>query len=167
MRFIANVLSIILLITFFDACNDDNQPLPPITSTGAGTFGCLIDGKVYVPYGYHSNPMVQTTADMIVVSGSMEDVNFTLKVRDTTDEIVEHKPYRFEDQKEIYCKYHTWQSNSNCRYDELPVSGYITFTKIDYEKHIISGVFEFTAFSPYCNAMKEITEGRFDLRSDR
>jgi hypothetical protein len=166
MRFIANTLSIILLITFFDACNDDNQPLPPITSTGAGTFGCIIDGKVYVPYGYYSDPMVQTTADMIVVYGGMEDVNFTLAVHDTTDQIVEHKPYRFEDQKGIYCKYHTWQGKSDCMYDEFPVSGYITFTKIDYEKHIISGVFEFTAFSSTCNRTVTITDGRFDLRTD-
>ncbi len=49
-----------LLLTFFtlSCCNkDDDKPiaeidkLPPVTQTGANTFGCLLDGQAFLPSG--------------------------------------------------------------------------------------------------------------------
>src|SRR5690606_7751402 len=53
---------LIFLTTTISCCNkdDDNPPpdpvdqLPPATQTGAGTFGCLLDGEVFLP-GNSSN----------------------------------------------------------------------------------------------------------------
>ncbi|QMU65321.1 MAG: hypothetical protein GKR88_14145 [Flavobacteriaceae bacterium] len=51
-----NILKTVLLfvvITFFNCSNNDDpieqDQLPPITQTGANTFGCLINGKVLIP----------------------------------------------------------------------------------------------------------------------
>lgn len=42
--------------------------LPPVTQTGANTFGCLVNGKVFVPRGYDGtgrpNPHVQYDCDL-------------------------------------------------------------------------------------------------------
>lgn len=47
-------LHLLLFISFFLGCTK-NKPavdqLPPETQRGAGTFGCLIDGKVFKPKG--------------------------------------------------------------------------------------------------------------------
>jgi hypothetical protein len=164
MRFIANAILIIFLITFIDGCKDDDPTLPPITSTGAGTFGCLIDGKVFVPR--ESLPWVDVTSDMIVVYKSQNGASFILKVRDLNNPIVANHTYYFKGEKDISCMYSTWSDNSSCHYEDVPVSGSITFSKINYESHVISGTFEFTAFSSDCNKSVTITEGRFDIRTD-
>ncbi|MEO7801559.1 MAG: hypothetical protein ABIR81_06155 [Ginsengibacter sp.] len=51
---------IVLIFCFFlitASCKKNNTPtdedqLPPATQTGANTFGCLINGKVWLPKGY-------------------------------------------------------------------------------------------------------------------
>lgn len=37
--------------------------LPPATQTGAGTFGCLINGQPWTPAGYDGHPNFITTYD--------------------------------------------------------------------------------------------------------
>ena len=50
-----------VMLVMFASCNSCKKELttedlvaqlPPATQTGANTFGCLIDGKPYVPNGY-------------------------------------------------------------------------------------------------------------------
>ena len=57
-----NIIIITLItLTFFSCNKDEDQPisefdkLPPATQTGAQTFGCLIDGKAFVPPKFGSN----------------------------------------------------------------------------------------------------------------
>lgn len=49
-----------------DKASEDQ--LPPATQTGANTFGCLVNGKVFVPKGYDGtgrpNPHVQYDYDL-------------------------------------------------------------------------------------------------------
>lgn len=41
---------LLLMIIVFDQCKKESNPeLPPATTRGAMTFGCLVDGKVFVP----------------------------------------------------------------------------------------------------------------------
>jgi hypothetical protein len=167
MRILANTLLLLYLTTFVLSCKDDDSlTLPPATAIGAGTFGCLIDGTVYVPQGAYSEPLVQPARKMIVVSGGSINVNFVLVVRDTTDVIVENKSYYFN-QETITCAYHSLNDKNDCDYRDTPVSGYIKFSKIDFPNNIFSGVFEFSAYSTLCSKSANITEGRFDIRADR
>ena len=56
-------LRIVLFVTIascilLSSCKKDNfreDTLPPVTQIGANTFGCLVNGKVFVPKGY-TNP---------------------------------------------------------------------------------------------------------------
>jgi|GEM_PF-2930066 len=167
MRILANILLLFYLTSFALSCKDDDTPiLPPATSVGAGTFGCRIDGQVYIPQGAYSEPLVQPDRKMIVVSGSSFDVHFVLVARDTIDAIVENRSYYFN-QQNITCEYHSLKDKDDCDYRDTPVSGFIKFSKIDFVSNIFSGVFEFSAFSTDCNRAVNITEGRFDIREDR
>lgn len=62
----------------FAACKKTNTPvqdqLPPITQTGAGTFGCLINGEVYTPQGFEQNK----PAFDLIVDPSFQNGNFGL-----------------------------------------------------------------------------------------
>ena len=63
------LLLMLLATVFFTACNkDDSFPpgtseidkLPPLTTVGANTVGCLVNGKAFLPFGnlpgFGSNP---------------------------------------------------------------------------------------------------------------
>ena len=42
---------IILCPLFYSACNEDEDELPPITMEGRNTFGCLVNGELFLPNG--------------------------------------------------------------------------------------------------------------------
>src|SRR5947209_256007 len=44
-------LTLILLVLLNSSCKKEVDKLPPAIQTGANTFGCLIDGKAWVPTG--------------------------------------------------------------------------------------------------------------------
>jgi len=48
-----SLLSFLLLIILLANCceKDDDSRLPPISQTGEGTFGCLVNGKIWLPEG--------------------------------------------------------------------------------------------------------------------
>ena len=58
------IVLLIIFITLYSCSSDNNTPkntseidkLPPATQTGANTFGCLLDGKAFLP-GNGSNPL--------------------------------------------------------------------------------------------------------------
>lgn len=166
-RIVATALCVSLLVTCSISCKDDpdDWTLPPATSNGAGTFGCLIDGKVYIPYG--EVPWVDPGVYMTVVYASSEGHSFALMVRDKKDGIVENKRYYFEGGEDVKLSYTTISPAAYCFYEDPPVTGSIMFSRVDFEAHVISGTFEFTAYSDGCNKSVTVTEGRFDLRTDR
>lgn len=66
--------SLLIVFTFLlliaSSCKKDanKDKLPPATQTGENTFGCLVNGKVYIPKGYDGtgrpNPHVQYDYDL-------------------------------------------------------------------------------------------------------
>ena len=164
MRITTSVLSILVLMTSIVGCKDDDDlTLPPVTVKGANTFGCRVNGVIYVPGGTYGDPVVDASSDRIIVYGSQQKVNFQLTVIDTLDEpIVANKAYYFN-QDNIRCVFEDLRSKAGCSYLETPVTGYIKFAKIDFDNHIFSGVFQFTAYSSACRKSVDITEGRFDI----
>jgi hypothetical protein len=161
MRFIANALSIIFLITSSVSCRED-EVLPPMTSQNAGTFGCIIDGKVYSANRDDGEVRLQHVeaagGHSISIYANKSRGYINLMVRDQNNPIIENKPYYFDDQQDISCTIDT-----KCGFDQSSIIGHITFSKIDYFEGIYSGVFEYSAFSPDCKRTLYITDGRFDL----
>jgi len=161
------VFAVLSLITAtIISCRDDDMALPPITQRGANTFGCRIDNKIYVPENGGAGSRAEVLNDRIVVLGGADNVTITLQIIDSIKPIVVNQPYEFEKGVKRKCEYLSWTKSSSCLYGDDPISGSITFSKIDRINGIVSGTFEFTAFSKECNKSAAITDGRFDIRLD-
>lgn len=54
MKYLITAFTFLLLAAMSCKKNKDSEKdkLPPVTQTGANTFGCLVNGKVYIPKGY-------------------------------------------------------------------------------------------------------------------
>ena len=78
---------------FYSACNEDEDKLPPITMEGKNTFGCLVNGKVFVSKGRIGNvgtyAEVQYVQDTIGVNlyamNSEADQSFVFSFYDSPD----------------------------------------------------------------------------------
>ena len=84
-------LFLFVTITFLLSCcnkNDDDTPtnpleqLPPATQTGANTFGCLLDGELFLPSGgFNSLDCVYQLINgerYFNLQGNRDDENFNL-----------------------------------------------------------------------------------------
>jgi len=150
-----------------------NDQLPPITQTGANTFGCKVNGKVWIPAGkpstfqsnlfvlydegYGGNLDIRTyrgdgnNGDYLSLNGFDIYGESTFMINNTNPELLRQKISFINS----ICSYN---------YDETFYrNGYITISKLDRQKGIISGTFECTMKKEGCDTLK-ITEGRFDLK---
>jgi len=163
--------------SIFAGCRKDKPQediLPPATQTGAGTFGCKINGKVYIPKGTSGtgtpNPKIQYDVDLngnpylsietyqyptnvnsglIISFGYLTNIGFYSGL----------DSFRFA--------YGSLNTNMNCGISTLDttikVNGGGQITKLDISNRIISGLFDFTSLKSGCETVR-ITEGRFDIK---
>jgi hypothetical protein len=155
-----------LLIAYaLNSCSlfgDSNPSLPAETQTGAETFGCLINGKVFeakeVRKNYDGN---------LLVGGTNKDDFDVVFGMDRVDKIG---------------TYYYTRSNLGCfpfngcfyGVQGIPLSGKVEITKFERGEDkannikwlIVSGRFEgaITASSPTCKDTLRITQGRFDVK---
>ncbi|HEY0652706.1 MAG TPA: hypothetical protein VGD65_06240 [Chryseosolibacter sp.] len=141
------------------------EKLPAITSSGEHTFGCLVNGKAFVPYsGYRVyanyglkilqfggtvvDPLKHDTAQWISMTLIQ---NGTEKIQPGTYELTS-PPYR-----DAKC------SIKGCNYfEEHITSGNVTLVRFDTINRILAGTFELTAEGNGCEKIS-ITDGRFDI----
>ncbi|MFN6944414.1 MAG: hypothetical protein ACK4ND_05665 [Cytophagaceae bacterium] len=175
--FIKSTLGILLLLILTSCPKITPEPkpeeLPPETQEGKDTFGCLVNGQVWVPrvtvwvgqsrlvssyhegrlnlaarrvtdrYGYSENQSL----NVLVVKDVFSTGTFVVNSR--------HKDGRGRFNNLITkCIYET---------DSIQYDGLVEITKLDTINHIVSGRFHFTANSEDCGKV-EVTEGRFDVR---
>jgi hypothetical protein len=164
----------LLLITSFAlwSCDKDDKPsnpidqLPPATQTGAGTFGCLVNGVPYVDnsgffncfyqlvdgeyyFGIQAEANVGNIAAMAIGSLQKEIVNgeiIPLNMREN------NQFYALLDFNEL------GQAGSTTDLED----GFITFNKFSTSSNIVSATFEFTVTDPSTGVIYNITNGRFD-----
>jgi hypothetical protein len=176
MRTIFLLLSILFIFVSCD--KEDDKPktelekLPPATQTGAQTFGCLIDGKAFVPPKFGSNA---PNAFYQFVDGA-----YTLSIYGSTDGGSNLKSINIGciDMPLIQeSSYLLKEELSNNYFGEYNIGGGITFsgasttinpgtltiTRFDPTNFIISGTFEFSVLDDN-NAEIKITNGRFDMQ---
>lgn len=168
---------ILILLLGCSACKEGllspKEELPPATQEGKNTFGCLVNGEVWLPKGgitinkltYDYNPTYnknyfQVRAKRYFVDNG-KDVSQTLSIT-IEEEFVETIAYKLED-----------PSSSRGRYANLEIPcvletapgqpGILAITKLDTVNHIIAGTFEFTVWTEDCDTIK-VTDGRFDIK---
>lgn len=183
MKSISQFFFSFLVITLFtfsnckrDKTNNPVDELPPETQTGANTFGCLIDGKVFLPKG---NPLAGPIlkAQYQLVNGRQ---GFGISARHSNGEtgkivgiigdsvmisigtinLTSLSPGKFRGG-------YTYSDLSNLTgisYNTNEIEkGQITIKHFDTINQIVSGIFWFDAKDTVTGKIVQIREGRFDL----
>jgi len=166
---IAKFLTLLILLDLSSCvgCKDKVwTTLPPETQTGANTFGCMIDGELFVG-GYFPSwmqPVFDVNYDndsgklYISTAGQLNDNpggDIIMSINHPTQEgtqIIE------------WIGYYPTTTISLCREYLAPTNGEVFFTKFDTINKIVSGRFQFTGYCVDSTNVKHITQGRFDLK---
>jgi hypothetical protein len=152
------------------------EKLPPITQTGANTFGCLVDGVAWLPNGskpQNGGSNIQVYVDPTFQGGRFSIIghqynNFQSKVsfgsaNCTTGGYFDLSlPLNGIDYNRFLnnvntCEFSSFNSGSYRR-------GFFNISRYDLANGIFSGTFDFTIKSQACGDTIRITSGRFDVK---
>ncbi|MBL7817796.1 MAG: hypothetical protein JNL70_22500 [Saprospiraceae bacterium] len=166
-------LSILLLSLCFimSKCPDDTpklEELPPITQTGAGTFGCLVNGKVWIP----SKWRITGTTRYIGIDTSLEKaIIIDMKQNEPFTHLLiisKYKHFQLGNLQSIpsLCYYNDSRICTNLF--NVDSTNSLNFLKINFidtsrQKRIIAGEFQLKYISKDCKDTINITKGRFDM----
>lgn len=175
------LLLITLSLLSTTSCNNDDDnntgnpidQLPPMTTTGENTIGCLVNGESFTDSGLMNN-FYQFVGDESVLAINWER-GFTGNVRLgqialRNTQINEGEIYVLNKSNFLEGNYSgggtfftdiepeegQYETNQN-------FTGQIYFTRFDDENNIISGTFSFEAQEIFTGKTVTITDGRFDL----
>ena len=174
----------ILLCFCFAQCKKTKLPialtelekLPPITQTGANTFGCLVDGVAWLPNGSKpqtGGPNIQVYVDPTFQGGAFY--------------VTGHQYNNYQSQITLgsggctmgglfdislplqAISYNRFLNNVNtCQFSSSNLGsfrkGSFNITRYDIANGIFSGTFDFTIKSQACGDTIRITNGRFDVK---
>ncbi len=132
------------------------ENLPPATQEGKNTFGCLVNGELFIPRGSGLN---------IILTAEKTNNNFYIKIADGygIDRMIVLKIEADNITNSVLKCVEFYQDACINRYCQ-PVNLNLTLSKLDEVNKIISG--KFSAILPAnsnCSELK-ITDGRFDLK---
>ncbi|MBY0477021.1 MAG: hypothetical protein K2Q24_05205 [Chitinophagaceae bacterium] len=148
------------------------ETLPPLTQTGAFTFGCLVNGKVWVPKGLLFSNKLTITYDpgwrggSLVITARRKDNLIDQSIAISSDNlqstgiyslIIKDTSLAYFDDVITGCVYYSYRDLTT------PLNGSLTITKFDLNKNIISGTFFFKLAKPGCDTIT-VSDGRFDLK---
>ena len=164
----------------------DPNALPPETQTGAGTFACKINGKIWNfnnPSGFLNNsPITRWSFDPGIRGGNLEILGFTYDAAGTTEtseldlygdsliyksqiissRTLNHFAMKYYDFNSVKCQ----GFSSGPLYDttnNFYSSGKLNISRLDQSAKVISGTFNYTIYQTGCDTLK-ITDGRFDIK---
>ncbi len=179
----------VMLVMFASckSCKKEINLLPPETQEGKNTFGCLVDGKAWMPDpggsgaigskpivgGYRSAlPPVYFNATNVWLDAYKDNETISFYIRNVNQ--VGTYPLNFNTQPKPtslypqnyggYMNYYTGSSDfymTNTAY-----TGSVEITRADSVNRIVSGRFSFTAFDSRTGKTIKVTDGRFDLNSN-
>lgn len=154
-----------------DGCKDDLKPkselekLPPVTQEGKHTFGCLVNGKAWVTetstdsWAFYQEGVLSINAKLLnnyFDQGIyIYDKNLAAQEYLVSSHVDQFSNIAGLGDDSAKCSFETTSGHT----------GVVSITHIDqgYGKWIISGTFEFEAYSRDCQKIVKVTEGRFDL----
>ena len=195
MKKIPLLLLLPFLSSIFISCSEDKEAdplamLPAISQTGANTFGCLVDGKVFYPrdervgalfspspmngveiYGspngqeytefYVVNYVTGKPAVMMVLH--LEGLHQTGMGTYTWGET--NFQYNIDGPMHnyMYCEVYNAETNDWRYYGSFENSGSVIITHYDFDNRIVSGTFSGTVRKRNSTEVIEIKDGRFDF----
>lgn len=163
-------------LVVLSSCQKDDDPvasidqLPPATQTGAGTFGCLVNGKPFIDNSGSFNCFYQFVDGgyYFHVAGN-DEIEFLKEITLATNkkEIADDETYTLLTNElgnvfgAGYFNNDPTSSGEGVTTDQ-EYSGTLTISNLDFENHIVSGTFSFDLVDPYTQKIIEIRQGRFD-----
>lgn len=155
-----------LLILLASCKKNDNSPLPEATQQGKNTFGCLLDGQVFLPTPSH-NVFQPITAlqgyfyrHEIGVRVYGEQGQMYLTLRDA------FQPGTYPLGETSTGNFASLNRSMGLFYTSSTRGGSLTLTRIDTVARIMAGTFEFSALDYYhggTGSTIAVTSGRFDV----
>lgn len=143
------------------------EKLPKATEKGANTFGCKIDGKVFVPKDALALPGLTAsynessrTLEIYCTepnTGSKRSVSIIIQDLQTGNNVLD-----YNNRANVYL----FERNQPDQYYETNATtgGVLTITRLDTVANIISGTFSFqAALRPDNSKILNVTDGRFDI----
>lgn len=159
---------------YFISCNEfsysppepdwkTDTTLPPITTIGANTSGCLINGKFWLvtptrkTHGSYSRGSVSIVLER---SGNNEQSHITIS--SVYNKIFVPGVYKYS--RDLGASYLT-VGKLYRTYNDTNNIGYLNIIRLDSVNRILSGTFEIKGFSSSINPNSiSITSGRFDIK---
>ena len=167
----------LLLFTFSQCKKKTEEPrLPPETTTGAMTFGCKVNGKVFVPKDGRGRPglFVQYVNLGTGPRGgwylniSTYDYSAKKGIHIETDSLLlaEGVTYNFKKEKGYPLIFYEEVVNGTTEIygKQIYDTGSLYITKHDQINRVLSGTFFFTGTKISDGQKVNVTDGRFDLR---
>ena len=175
-------------LTFLTASMCKKKPVDPIdqlpaeTQTGANTFGCLVNGKVFLPKGPSLSPIL-TCYYQYIYSPSPSGYVFQIAGYDKSDGDNRYSIVLLIDSVKIQqgqmipikktergkasgTYYVSINLISNDFFTTDISAGFLFIKKLDETNQIVAGTFWFNAVNSNGDAVK-ITDGRFDMHYTR
>ena len=167
-----NILSTIilpLLMLSMQHCDDpltELEKLPPATQSGKRTFGCLVDGKAWVTEGITDAGGFYQTGTLSVSAGLSNSTfrgNMSFHIFDLDLKVGTYiLGEKLNQADSEYARY--FNHKILCEfYTNSVKTGILNITHLDKANFIVSGTFEFEAYSADCTQIMEVTNGRFDI----
>lgn len=170
---------ILILITTFtlSCCDKDGKPtnpidqLPPATTTGANTAGCLVDGQAFLPKGYFpdgnlSCNYIDGKDFNISIAQKNNNETLSMNVISYNQSLVVGEIYKLKEYgiNSKFGEYNIYKINTDNRFRTTSIiTGELKITNHDFNKAILSGTFWFDAVNSDGEKVK-IREGRFDMQ---
>jgi len=170
------LLALLVIITTSLGSGCKKNKLPPATQTGAYTFGCLVDGKVFLPKGSpFAGPVIKAqyqyvngkqgfaisarhsegeTGQTVSIGGdsiTITERTYELATRNISGKLA--GAYTFSKVTTLGNYYYTTEIQR----------GQIVIKNFDEMNQIVSGTFWFDAIDSTTGKIIQIREGRFDL----
>lgn len=144
------------------------EMLPPVTTYGAGTFGCLINGRAWPVYEkgnqnyflfYHAGRL-DLTYTVYSTSGLTLDEGITISTKAINKSGVHWIPFNDDNVFTILYREEIFLSTSDVNKNGF---AYINITRLDSLNRIVSGTFSFSLYNYWGTKRISVEEGRFDL----
>lgn len=179
MKPIYGILILLISILSF-SCKKLVSELPPPTQTGANTFGCKVDGQMWMPSGFGiaiTAPILEarySTGRTIFInarnfSSAPTESEFEIHLMNVVTPgvyLLNTDTENYPDETGNYAYYvvrkitphNEWMTTSQ-------YTGQVEITKTDTINRIVSGTFQFQAINLYNSPHPvNMTEGRFDIK---
>lgn len=169
------VLIFLLIITSSLNCKKSlfGENLPAATQEGKNTCGFLMNGKVWLPRGDNGFANLTCYYDETFMGGAFnvngyryeDGANNSLSFVVASDNIQSTGLYKINLNSNRVGRYRNGPTSCGYQWDDtIPNhNAFLNITKLDKQKRIVSGTFEFALTKAGCETVR-ITQGRFDMK---